>query len=70
MPVQDATSKPARPLSWKVGTSGSALERLALGTPSAMSRSVRTYCCALAIAVKTSGIWPPTTSIIAWPPPL
>src|SRR5437773_657933 len=51
MPTHDETSKPARPLSWKVGTSGSALERLALGTPSASSPQSRTYRRAVAMRV-------------------
>ena len=53
-----------------VGTSGSEPERFAAGTPRPFSLPLFTNCCAVAMAVNTSGICPPTTSPIAWPPPL
>ena len=70
MLTHEVTSKPGWPLSMNVGTSGNAADRLAPGTPSPTSLPAFTYCCAVATAVKTSGICPPMTSMIACPPPL
>ena len=70
MPTQESTTNPGWPPSTKVGTSGSALARFPLDTAIALRRPDFTYCCAVAIAVYTSGICPPTTSPIACPPPL
>ena len=69
-PFHSYISKPGRPASAPVGTSGSAAERWRPLTASGRSLPCFTYCSVEATLPKNTGTWPPMTSVSAGPPPL
>ena len=70
MPFHAAYSYPGTPLSAMVGTLGSAAERLALPTPSALRRPALICGNTAGTLLNAICIWPLITSVIACPPPL